>query len=110
LSDAGYATEKALLASRVDLRSDILVKGQHRSGSSGSDAFLDAVRPRLIIATSRDFLQQERISDEWAADVRARGIRLFRQDEVGAVELEFDPDGWRARAFVTGETFRNVSR
>jgi competence protein ComEC len=110
MSDAGYATEKALLASRVDLRSDILVKGQHRSGNSGSDAFLDAVRPRLIVATSRDFPQQERISDEWAERVRSRGITLFRQDETGAVELEFEPDGWRARAFVTGEIFRSVNR
>lgn len=110
MSDAGYATEKALLASRVDLRSDILVKGQHRSGNSGSDAFLDAVQPRLIIATSRDFPQQERISDEWAERVRSRGIKLFRQDETGAVELEFEPDGWRARTFVTGEIFRSVNR
>jgi competence protein ComEC len=110
MSDAGYATEKALLASRVDLRSDILVKGQHRSGNSGSDAFLNAVQPRLIIATSRDFPQQERISDEWAERVRARGIKLFRQDETGAVELSFDSDGWRAKAFVTGETFRSANR
>jgi competence protein ComEC len=110
MSDAGYATEKALLASRVDLRSDILVKGQHRSGGSGSVAFLDAVQPRLIIATSRDFPQQERISDEWAEHVRARQIKLFRQDEVGAVELSFYSDSWRAKAFVTGETFRSANR
>ena len=110
MSDAGYTTEKALLASGVDLRSDILVKGQHRSGNSGSDAFLDVVQPRLIIATSRDFPQQERISDEWAKQVRARGIKLFRQDETGAVELEFEPSGWQARAFVTGEIFRSANR
>jgi competence protein ComEC len=110
MSDAGYATEQALLVSRLNLRSDILVKGQHRSGSSGSDAFFDAVQPRLIIATSRDFPQQERISDEWAEHVRARGTKLFRQDETGAVDLEFEPDGWRAKAFVTGETFRSASR
>jgi ComEC/Rec2-related protein len=110
MSDAGYATEKALLASQVDLRSDILVKGQHRSGNSGSDAFLEAVQPRLIIATSRDFPQQERISDEWAERVRSHQIKLFRQDETGAVELAFDSDGWRAKAFVTGETFRRANR
>src|SRR5262249_37756297 len=81
VSDSGYATEKALLGSKLDLRSDILVKGQHQSGNSGSDTFLDVVRPRLIIATSRDFPQQQRIRDEWAERVRARGIKLFRQDE-----------------------------
>lgn len=110
LSDSGYETENALIASGVDLRSDIVVKGQHHSGQSGSDALLDAVRPRLIIATSRDFPGHERINDEWAASVRARGIKLFRQDETGAVELSFAPDQWEARAYVTGEVFRSNKR
>src|SRR6267143_716980 len=110
MSDAGYATEKSLLASRSDLHSDVLVKGQHHSGNSGSDIFLDAVRPRLIVATSRDFPQQERISDEWAERVRARGIKLFRQDETGAVELEFGEREWQARAYLTGEIFRSANR
>src|SRR6266481_658106 len=81
MSDSGYATERLLIGSGADLRSDILIKGQHHSGNSGSDIFLDAVQQRLIVATSRDFPQQERISDEWAERVRARGIKLFRQDE-----------------------------
>src|SRR5947208_3662421 len=110
VSDSGYATEKSLLASRSDLRSDVLVKGQHHSGNSGSDVFLDAVRPRLIVATSRDFPQQERISDEWAGQVRARDIKLFRQDETGAVELEFGEREWQARAYLTGEIFRSANR
>ena len=110
VSDSGYATEKSLLASRSDLRSDVLVKGQHHSGNSGSDVFLDAVRPRLIVATSRDFPQQERISDEWAEQVRARDIKLFRQDETGAVELEFGEREWQARAYLTGEIFRSANR
>jgi beta-lactamase superfamily II metal-dependent hydrolase len=92
------------------LRSDVVVKGQHHSGQSGSDAFLDAVRPRLIVATSRDFPGHERVSDEWVAGVRARGIKLFRQDETGAIELRFTADEWIARAYVTGETFRSSSR
>jgi ComEC/Rec2-related protein len=110
VSDSGEATEKSLIGSRVDLRSDILIKGQHHSGKSGSDNFLDAVQPRLIMATSRDFPQQERISDEWSERVRARGIKLFRQDETGAVELEFGESDWQARAYLTGEIFRSTSR
>jgi competence protein ComEC len=110
MSDAGLLTENALLAAQVDLRSDIIIKGQHHSGRSGSDAFLDAVRPQLIIATSRDFPQFERIADDWAANVRARGIKLFRQDETGAVELQFGERHWTARAYITGETFRSAIR
>jgi competence protein ComEC len=110
MSDSGEATERALLNSHVDLRSDILVKGQNHSTPSGSDIFLDAARPRLIIATSRDFPEYERVSDEWADRIRARGIKLFRQDETGAVALRFRREDWEARAYITGEVFRSSSR
>jgi beta-lactamase superfamily II metal-dependent hydrolase len=109
VSDSGRATENALLRSGVDLRSDILVKGQHHSSPSGAPAFLDAVKPRLIIATSRDFPDNERIKDDWVEDLQRRGIRLFRQDETGAVQLRFRHDGWEAQAYVTGEVFRSSS-
>lgn len=110
MSDSGYKTEKALADSGEDLRSEILIKGQHHSGESGSAAFLQAVHPRLIVATSRDFPAHERISDEWAERVRTAGMKLFRQDETGAVELRFASEYWEARAYVTGETFRSSSR
>ena len=110
MSDSGDATERLLIESRVDLRSDILVKGQHHSGNSCSDNFLGAVQPRLIVATSRDFPQPERISDEWAQRVQTRDIKLFRQDETGAVELEFSESDWQARAYLTGEIFRRTNR
>src|SRR5207237_5367793 len=40
VSDSGYATEKSLLASRSDLRSEVLGEGQYQSGNYGSDGFL----------------------------------------------------------------------
>ena len=87
-----------------------MVKGQHHSGISGSPEFIDAVRPRVIIATSRSFPNSERITEEWAEMVRVRGIKLFRQDESGAVELKFFREGWEARSYLTGDTFRSPSR
>jgi competence protein ComEC len=110
MSDNGGETERALLGNGSNLQSDILVKGQHYSGISGSALFLDAVQPRLIIATSRDFPEHERISEQWTEQVRTRRIKLFRQDETGAVELNFSGDEWSARAYLTGEVFRSVSR
>jgi len=110
MSDNGAETERALLSNGSHLQSDILVKGQHYSGISGSASFLDAVRPRLIIATSREFPEHERISEQWADEVRAREIKLFRQDETGAVELDFSAKEWSARAYLTGEVFRSASR
>jgi competence protein ComEC len=110
MSDNGEETERALLSNGSDLQSDIVVKGQHHSGISGSAPFLDAVRPRLIIATSREFPDHERISEQWAEQLHARGIKLFRQDETGAVELEFRENEWTARGYLTGEVFRSISR
>jgi competence protein ComEC len=110
MSDNGAETERSLLSNGSDLQSDILVKGQHSSGISGSTPFLDAVRPRLIIATSREFPEHERISEQWADQLRARGIKLFPQDETGAVELNFSGNEWTARAYLTGEVFRSMSR
>ena len=109
MSDSGIKTEQALLASGLNLQSDIIIKGQNHSGESGSDAFLDATRPRLIIATSRDFPGYERISDAWVDNIRKRGIKLFRQDDAGAVTLSFRQDSWEAQSYFTGETFRSSS-
>jgi competence protein ComEC len=110
VSDSGIQTEEALLQQPNELRSDILIKGQHRSGESGSERFLDAVQPELIVATSVDFPERERIPDDWAAAVTARGIKLFRQDATGAVRLQFFRDEWRASGFVDHETFRSSKR
>jgi ComEC/Rec2-related protein len=110
VSDSGMATEAKLLQSGMNLHADVLVKGQHHSGVSGSPEFIAAVDPRVIVATSRTFPNSEHITDEWAAMIRDRGIKLFRQDESGAVELKFFRNGWLARSYFTGETFRSASR
>jgi competence protein ComEC len=110
MSDSGVATEEFLLKNYPDLRSDIVVKGQHHSGISGSDSFLDSVQPQAIVATSRDFPENERIKNEWVERVGARGIKLFRQDETGAVRIRIFRDQWEVKTYVTSETFRSTSR
>ena len=110
-SDSGLLTEEALLKQPNELRSEVLIKGQHFSGESGSEAFLNAVQPQLVIATSEDFPARERIPDDWAQSVRDRGITLFRQDETGAVTLQFFGNRWQAIPFLRPqETFRSSRR
>ncbi|HSH38520.1 MAG TPA: MBL fold metallo-hydrolase, partial [Chthoniobacterales bacterium] len=110
MSDSGEGTERLLLANGEDLRSDILIKGQHHSGHSGSPEFLDAVRPQTIVASSPRFPENERVKEDWAHMVSARGIKLLRQDETGAVTLRFFANRWEAVPHLTGETFRSTSR
>jgi len=109
-SDAGAKAEAALLETGDNLQSDILIKGQHHSGGSGTPLFLEAVKPKLIIATSRESPVAEQITQEWANEIAQRGIKLFRQDQTGAVEVQFGDEEWTARAYLTGETFRSSSR
>jgi competence protein ComEC len=110
MSDSGAETERVLLRNYPDLRADILIKGQHHSGNSGSPEFLDRVQPEAIVATSRDFPESERLKSEWIDAVRSRGIKLFRQDETGAVQIRLFRERWEATSYVTGETFRSSRR
>jgi competence protein ComEC len=110
MSDSGAETERVLLRNYPDLRADILIKGQHHSGDSGSPEFLDRVQPEAIVATSRDFPESERLKPEWTDAVRSRGIKLFRQDETGAVQIRLFRERWEATSYVTGETFRSARR
>ena len=109
-SDAGAEAEVALLGSGDDLKSDILIKGQHHSGGSGTREFLDGVKPKLIIATSRESPVAEQITEEWSSEIARRGIKLFRQDRTGAVEIQFRGEDWTAQSYLTGECFRNSKR
>jgi competence protein ComEC len=110
MSDSGAETERVLLRNYPDLRADILIKGQHHSGDSGSPEFLDHVQPEAIVATSRDFPESERLKPEWIDAVRRHGVRLFRQDETGAVQIRLFRERWEATSYVTGETFRSTRR
>ena len=109
VSDSGPETESVLTRRPNDLRSDILIKGQHYSGESGSAAFLDAVQPQLIVATSVDFPPAKGFLIP-GQDGRERGIKLLRQDETGAVTLEIFRDHWRATTLLNHETFCSSSR
>ncbi len=109
-SDAGAEAEATLLGSGKDLKSDILIKGQHHSGDSGTPEFLDGVKPKLIIATSRESPVAEQITMEWSSEIARRGIKLFRQDRTGAVEIQFRGKDWTARSYLTGEAFRSSKR
>jgi ComEC/Rec2-related protein len=110
MSDSGEATERALVAQQADLRSDLIIKGQHHSGVSGSPNFLEIVQPQAIIATARESAENQRIKEDWAEMVRARGIKLIRQDRTGAVSVRFFHDHWEATSFLEGEIFRSTSR
>jgi ComEC/Rec2-related protein len=106
-SDAGWSTERKMLESGRDLSADVIIAGRHLNDASLGEAFLEAVKPKAIIASHCDFPSQERIPEKWAAECGQAGIRLFHQGKTGAVSLVPGEDGsLEIRGFVDGSSLR----
>ncbi len=106
LSDAGLPTQQWLLKNaREALAADVLVVGRHRSGFLPDQDFLRSVSPSLIVATVASFPANEPMDEVWAETVAKAGIRLFRQDESGAVRLEIRQGKIFAKGYLNGATF-----
>jgi len=88
--DAGAATEKDLLGSGADLRSDVLKAGHHGSSASTSGEFLEAVRPRFVLVSAGEGNPYGFPSREVLARCRRVRARVFRTDLDGAVEVRTD--------------------
>ena len=102
-SDAGFLTETWLLenASADELRCDVWIKQRHHSDLSGTPDFLAAARPSVIVAPSATTPPEADRDAAWAAEVRALGIRLLRQDATGAAHVTLDAGGkWTAEPFL----------
>lgn len=106
LSDAGPPTTEWLMKNAAgDLTADVLVTGMHRSGLPLDTAFVDAVRPAVIVSTASHFPENEPLDENWISLIERRGIRIFRQDLSGAVEIKIRPGEIRATGFVDGSVF-----
>jgi competence protein ComEC len=92
-SDAGMKTEQKALESGCDLSADVIVAGCHRDDVSLGDDFLDAVRPRAIVATNAAFPPSESRAPETLAYWKSRGIQVIDQAVTGGVTLLPDETG-----------------
>jgi competence protein ComEC len=98
-SDSGFETERFLLETGVDLRSDLWLRGQHRDGPAGLQAFVEAVRPRIVISTHSEFPASERIPETLRRFLSERGIPLFELEASGTVSAELSAEGIRVVPF-----------
>ena len=97
---AAVFDEDTPLSIITQIQPDILVKGAPRDGPTGDGAFVSAVNPRAVIATSAQFPSSERIPVDLAEDLRTQGIRLFAQDRCGAVAIKIFSSHWEVSAFL----------
>ena len=110
MSDSGFSTEQWLIENEPDLRSDLVIKGQHTRDFSATPDFLERVQPQAVICGNLGYGKPVEPLDQWEKDVTERGIAVFRQDHTGAVQIEILRGRFQARAFLGGQTFFSRAR
>jgi competence protein ComEC len=110
MSDSGFITEQWLMENEPDLRSDLLIKGQHSKDFSGTLDFLARVQPQAIVCGAAPYGQPPESLDTWERDVTQEGIAVFRQDHTGAVGVIMREGRFEARSFLRGQTFFSRAR
>ncbi|HEU0014764.1 MAG TPA: hypothetical protein VFQ45_13845, partial [Longimicrobium sp.] len=96
--DASQGVEAALAARYGDgLRADVLKAGHHGSRTASSPAFLDRVRPELVVVSAGARNRYGHPHREVLDRLARRRIPVARTDLDGTVSIEVDPGGaeWR---------------
>jgi competence protein ComEC len=84
-SDIGEPTESTLASRHKNIKSEVLLAPHHGSPYSGSQRFLQAVRPgTVVISTGRG------VRDDVLERYRQSGAAVFRTDVHGAVRVTAD--------------------
>jgi competence protein ComEC len=92
--DAEEDIDPRLLATRLP-RLDILKVAHHGSATATTQGFLDAVRPRVAIASAGTGNPYGHPAGSTLARLRDSGARVYRTDRDGSVEIELREDGLR---------------
>ena len=94
LSDAGKSAEQQILAANVGAQ--IIVKGRHGRDEVCDEAFLDAVKPEVMV-------QSRYPEPELRERLQKRGIRFVRTDETGAATIRLTKSGYSLRSCLEAE-------
>lgn len=89
--DAEAKSEQDMIASKVDLKSDVLLVGHHGSKSSTSQAFLDAVQPSYAVIQVGKGNKYGHPTEEVLKRLGNQGVKIYRNDELG--DIIFTTDG-----------------
>jgi competence protein ComEC len=82
------------------LESHVLLAPHHGSGSSCSKAFLNQVKPRVCIISCGRGNPFRFPDSRTLRRLQGLGCRIFRIDEVGAVQVSVTPKGYHVRSFL----------
>jgi competence protein ComEC len=88
--DAEAVTEAWLLDSKTDVRADVLKLAHHGSRFSSTSRFLQAVAPRVAIASCGPGNEPGHIHPDTLTRVENAGARLYRTDLDGNITVRSD--------------------
>jgi competence protein ComEC len=111
VSDLGRLGQEALLERIPELRAEIVVTGLPARTEALGDAFLESVRPRLIIVADSDYPISERASSSLCRRLARRGVPVIYTRSTGAATIAFRRNDWQVRTmngvkFSSQETAR----
>ncbi|MBI2100361.1 MAG: MBL fold metallo-hydrolase [Candidatus Vogelbacteria bacterium] len=89
--DMEMGLERELMASGVNLKSDLLKVGHHGSKTSTTEAFLRAVAPQFAVISVGAHNRYGHPAQATIDTLTAAGVKIFRTDEAGT--LIFASDG-----------------
>jgi competence protein ComEC len=92
-SDIGETVERALAKSGENLRADVLLKGFHGRETSGTDEFLDAVRPKVVVMNIGARPSRKLPPPDLLERLDRRKILLMRTDGSGAIVIRLTQNG-----------------
>jgi len=82
----------------ASLRADVLKVAHHGSATSSTEAFLDAVRPRIALVSVGRTNRYGHPTPTVMRRLLARGATVLRTDQLGVVRLRTDGRRWVVRA------------
>ena len=92
MGDVEQGIDPTLLARGLP-RVDVLKIAHHGSKTATTQAFVDAVRPRVAVASAGTGNPYGHPARSTLDRVRASGARVYRTDEDGSVEVDLRSDG-----------------
>lgn len=92
-SDAGFEAEDAMLASGLDLKSDVLKVGHHGSRYSSGEGFLKAVDPKYSVIDVGSSNVYGHPAPETVARLEEIGSKVYRTDRDGNIIMTSDGKG-----------------
>jgi len=95
LSDLGPRGQNALLDRKTDLAADIVVTGLPSVGEPLTQAFLEAVHPRLIVVADSDYPASEHARPLLQDRLRKTGIPVLYCRASGAITIRCSEGRWK---------------